>query len=96
MYACAQGTGECTGVGGGAEGGRAGTGVQGCGVAVDDVGDLPFWRRVNTAGLNGSPLYYRPFIDAKPKRIAAALTAMAHAGPGGIIFHCGAGRTGPG
>ncbi len=34
----------------------------------------------------------RPFIEAKPGRIAAALTAVARARPGGVIFHCGMGR----
>ena len=41
-------------------------------------------------------MYYRPFIEAKPRRCAAAVAAIAQARPGGVIFHCGAGchRTG--
>ena len=59
---------------------------------LDDIEDVGLWRRLNGAGLNGTPLYYRPFLDAKPERIAAVLTAIARARDGGVIFHCGAGR----
>ena len=58
---------------------------------LDDIEDLGLWRRLNEEGLNGTPLYYRPFLDAKPGRIAAVLTAIARV-PDGVIFHCGAGR----
>lgn len=60
-------------------------------IPLDDIEDLGLWHRLNGEGLNGTPLYYRPFLDAKPGRIAAALTAIARV-PGGVIFHCGAGR----
>jgi protein-tyrosine phosphatase len=60
-------------------------------VPLDDIEDLALWHRLNGEGLNGTPLYYRPFLEAKPERVAAALTAIARA-PGGVIFHCGAGR----
>lgn len=59
---------------------------------LDDIEDLGLWRRLNGAGLNGTPLYYQPFLDAKPERIAAVLTAIAQVPGGGVIFHCGAGR----
>ena len=58
---------------------------------LDDIEDLGLWRRLNREGLNGTPLYFRPFLNAKPERIAAVLTAIARV-PGGVIFHCGAGR----
>jgi len=61
-------------------------------VPLDDIDDVDFWQRLNAAGVNGTPLYFRPFIEAKPGRIAAALTAVARARPGGVIFHCGMGR----
>jgi protein-tyrosine phosphatase len=67
------------------------TAIQSLLIPVDDVEDIGLWRRLNGEGLNGTPLYYRPFLDAKPERIAAALTAIARM-PGGVIFHCGAGR----
>jgi protein-tyrosine phosphatase len=66
-------------------------GIQTMLIPLDDVEDLGLWRRLNEEGLNGTPLYYRPFLDAKPERIAAVLTAIART-PGGVIFHCGAGR----
>jgi protein-tyrosine phosphatase len=61
-------------------------------IPVDDIEDLRLWRRLNSERLNGTPLYYRPFLDAKPERIAAVLTAIARIQDGGVIFHCGAGR----
>ena len=61
-------------------------------IPLDDIEDLGLWRRLNSKGLNGTPLYYRPFLDAKPERIAAVLTAIARVLDGGVIFHCGAGR----
>jgi len=61
-------------------------------IPLDDIGDLGLWRRLNGEGLNGTPLYYRPFLDAKPERIAAVLTAIARVPDDGVIFHCGAGR----
>ena len=61
-------------------------------IPVDDIEDLGLWRHLNAEGLNGTPLYYRPFLHAKPERIAAVLTAIARVPDGGVIFHCGAGR----
>jgi hypothetical protein len=61
-------------------------------VPLDGVEDVAFWRYLNDNLLNGTPLYYRPFLDRKPDRCAAAMTAIARAEPGGVIFHCGAGR----
>jgi len=61
-------------------------------ISLDDIEDLDLWRRLNGEGLNGTPLYYRPFLDAKPERVAAVLTAIAAVRDGGVVFHCGAGR----
>jgi protein-tyrosine phosphatase len=61
-------------------------------VALDDIEDTGFWQFLNRERLNGTPLYFRPFLDRKPGRCAAAITALASAAPGGVIFHCGAGR----
>jgi len=61
-------------------------------IPMDDIEDLGLWRHLNAEGLNGTPLYYRPFLDAKPERVAAVLTAIARVPGGGIIFHCGGGR----
>jgi hypothetical protein len=61
-------------------------------VPLDDIGDLEFWRYVNRERLNGSPLYYRVFLERKAERCAAVIEAIARSGPGGVLFHCGAGR----
>lgn len=61
-------------------------------VPLDDVGDTAFWQDLDRRGLNGTPLYFRPFLDRKAERCAAVLTALARSGPGGVLFHCGAGR----
>jgi protein-tyrosine phosphatase len=66
--------------------------IQAMLIPLDDIEDLGLWRRLNAEGLNGTPLYYRPFLDAKPERIAAVLTAIARIPDRGVIFHCGAGR----
>lgn len=59
---------------------------------LDDIGDTAFWREMNDKGLNGLPHYYGPFLARKRERCAAVVTAMADAAPGGVLFHCGAGR----
>ena len=61
-------------------------------IPLDDIEDLELWRRLTGEELDGTPLYYRPFLDAKPERVAAALTAIARVPDGGVIFHCGSGR----
>ena len=65
-------------------------------VALDDIADTGFWQFLNRERLNGTPLYFRPFLDRKPERCAAAVTALAAASPGGVIFHCAAAGTAPG
>ncbi|HET6500925.1 MAG TPA: tyrosine-protein phosphatase [Amycolatopsis sp.] len=61
-------------------------------IPLDDSADTEFWAHVHREHLDGNPLYYRPFLDRKGTRCAAAITAFAAAGPGGILFHCGVGR----
>lgn len=67
-------------------------GIRRIEVPLDDVQDTEFWRYIDREGLNGSPLYFRPFLRHKADRCAAALSALALAGPGCVLFHCGAGR----
>ncbi|WP_410637422.1 tyrosine-protein phosphatase [Amycolatopsis sp. lyj-346] len=61
-------------------------------VPLDDIDDIEFWRYVNRERLNGTPLYYRVFLERKAERCAAVIEAIARSGPGGVLFHCGAGR----
>lgn len=61
-------------------------------VSLDHVEDVEFWKNINRRQLNGSPLYFRPFLERKAERCAAAITALAQSEPGGVLFHCGAGR----
>lgn len=61
-------------------------------VPLDEVEDRVFWERVWAEKLDGSPLYFRMFLERKPHRCAAAIEAIAEAGPGGVVFHCGRGR----
>jgi protein-tyrosine phosphatase len=61
-------------------------------IPLDDIEDLDLWRRFSEEELDGTPLYYRPFLDAKPERVAAALTAIARVPDGGVVFHCASGR----
>jgi hypothetical protein len=59
-------------------------------VPLDDKDDVELWAQIGP--LDGSPLYYRPFLDRKADRCAAAVSAVAAAGPGAVLVHCGAGR----
>lgn len=61
-------------------------------VPLDDIADTEFWKYLWDNGLDGSPLYYAPFLERKPERCAAAVMAVARARPGGVVVHCGIGR----
>ena len=58
---------------------------------LDGIEDDIFWGEWGD-GRHGAPLYFRPFLDRFPRRIAAVLTEIAEASPGGILFHCRLGR----
>jgi protein-tyrosine phosphatase len=74
------------------EGPTTPAGVTRLEVPLDDVGDIEFWQHVNRERLDGSPLYYPVFLRRKAGRCAAVIKAIAHAEPGGVLFHCGVGR----
>lgn len=59
---------------------------------LDGPKDDPVWDVVEAGGLDGTPLYLRPFVDAQPERVAAVMTTLARATDGGVVFHCQVGR----
>lgn len=61
-------------------------------VEIDDVGDAALWDYIWSNELDGSPLYFRVFLEKKPERCADAVRAIAQAPPGGVVFHCVRGR----
>lgn len=61
-------------------------------VPLDDIADTELWKYLWDEELDGTPLYYLPFLDRKPERCAAAIAAVARAEPGGVVIHCGIGR----
>jgi protein-tyrosine phosphatase len=61
-------------------------------VPLDDLADASFWGYWASRPQFGTPLYYRPFLERKPERCAAAVTAVARADPGGVVINCGGGR----
>jgi protein-tyrosine phosphatase len=61
-------------------------------IALDDIADAEMWKRIWADELDGSPLYYRLFMDRKSERCVAAVRAVARARPGGVLIHCSSGR----
>ncbi|MCF6469400.1 tyrosine-protein phosphatase [Nonomuraea sp. MG754425] len=61
-------------------------------VPLDDADDTDFWTYVWDNELDGSPLYYRLFLERKAQQCVAAVAAVARAQPGGVLIHCGLGR----
>jgi hypothetical protein len=65
-------------------------------VEIEDVTDKEFVQQWANTGLWSTPLYYQDALRRWPDRHAAALSAIARARPGGVLFHCirGHDRTG--
>ena len=65
-------------------------------VAIEDATDTEFVQQWCMNGLWSTPLYYRDALKRWPERHAAAISAIARAQPGGVLFHCirGVDRTG--
>ena len=65
-------------------------------VAIEDITDMEFLRQWAASDLWCTPLYYKDALRRWPERHAAAISAIARAQPGGVLFHCvrGNDRTG--
>jgi hypothetical protein len=65
-------------------------------VEIEDITDKEFLGQWAKTGLWSTPLYYKDALRRWPEKHAAAITAIAHAQPGGVLFHCirGHDRTG--
>jgi protein tyrosine/serine phosphatase len=63
-----------------------------CTVDLDGLENAEFWKDYWENGLVGTALYYLPHLTALPERSGAALSAIATAPPGGVLFHCMGGR----
>jgi len=59
---------------------------------LDGSDDREFWDVWDSGPQFGTPLYYRPHLERMPQRSATVLAGIAGAPPGGVVFHCGAGR----
>jgi protein-tyrosine phosphatase len=65
-------------------------------VAIEDVTDKDFVQQWASTNFWGTPLYYKDALQRWPERHAAAISAIARARAGGVLFHCvrGHDRTG--
>jgi protein-tyrosine phosphatase len=65
-------------------------------VEIEDVTDPEFRQKWASSDTWCTPLYYRDALQRWPQRHAAAISAIARAGTGGVLFHCARGvdRTG--
>jgi protein-tyrosine phosphatase len=61
-------------------------------VPLDEPPDVEFADYCCKNELDGSPLYYGPFLDRSAQRCAKVLAAIAAAQPGGVVVHCAVGR----
>lgn len=59
---------------------------------LDQTHDRAFWDIWESGPEYGTPLYYRPHLERFPEASAAVIQAIARAAPGGVVFHCRAGR----
>lgn len=59
---------------------------------VDQIEDREFWDVWSNGWQFGTPLFYLPHLRRFPNRTARVIAAIARAEPGGVVFHCRAGR----
>ena len=65
-------------------------------VEIEDMTDTEFVQQSVNSDFWCTPLYYKDALQRWPARHAAAISAVAQARPGGVLFHCirGNDRTG--
>ena len=65
-------------------------------VPIEDITDQEFLEQWVLSELWATPLYYKDALRRWPERHAAAISAVARAQPGSVLFHCirGNDRTG--
>jgi protein-tyrosine phosphatase len=61
-------------------------------VPLDNTHDRGFWDPMVESGHWGTALYSQPFRDRFAGTVATAIAAIATAGPGGVLVHCGRGQ----
>ena len=61
-------------------------------LALDQITASDFWADWQDGPQFATPLYYAAHLQRFPERSAAVLAAIAHADPGGVVFHCASGR----
>ena len=59
-------------------------------VPLEDLDDRVFWQTFGH--LDSTPLIFQHVLAHHPNRVAAVVTAIAQARPGGVVFHCLRGR----
>jgi hypothetical protein len=59
---------------------------------LDGIEERAFWELWTGGPQFATPLYYGPHIERFPERSGRVLAAIAHAEPGGVLFHCVGGR----
>jgi protein tyrosine/serine phosphatase len=59
---------------------------------LDAVSSSSFWKGWESEPQFATPLYYRAHLQRYPQLSAAVLAQIARARPGGVAFHCVAGR----
>jgi protein tyrosine/serine phosphatase len=69
-------------------------GITKISLPLEDPAGQEWWAQYGPRGshIYGTPLYYASFLDRFPHQIAKVCTAIARAEPGGVLFHCAAGR----
>jgi protein-tyrosine phosphatase len=61
-------------------------------IPIDNIDNEEFWRPYRSGWQFGTPLYYAAHLARFPKATGAVISAIAHAAPGGVLYHCAGGR----